>query len=268
MRKLAVIGHPISHSLSPVMQNAALAAAGLGGEWLYEAIDIAPEQLPQRLAELAGSGEYGGLNVTVPHKEAALAQATSASQAAREIGAANTLSFDGEGNIHADNTDAPGLLAAIGSPVEGSRALVLGAGGAARAVVWALAGAGAEVCIWARRNEAATALASEFSCRAWADGDAASAFDLIVNASAAGLGDGRALVHLPLEAGDLREVQIVVDMVYGERENDLTAAARAAGCRVVDGLEILVRQGALSFAIWTGQEPSLDVMRAALRDRA
>lgn len=266
MKKLAVIGHPVSHSRSPAMQNAALAAAGLGGEWSYGAMDIDPDDLAERLRELAEGGEYGGLNVTVPHKEAALAAATSASPAAREIGAANTLTFGEDGEIHADNTDAPGLLAAIGAPVAGLRALVLGAGGAARAAVWTLARAGAEVTVWARRPEAAAALAEEFGAGPWREGMGSRDFGLIVNASAAGLGDGEALRHLPLRAEELSDGKVVVDMVYGEQPTDLTAAALRAGCRVVDGLEILVRQGALSFEIWTGREASLDVMRRALRE--
>lgn len=264
MKKLAVIGHPVSHSRSPAMQNAALAAAGLSGDWHYGAIDIEPAALTERLGVLARGGEYAGLNVTVPHKEAALALAASASPAAREIGAANTLTFAEAGKIHADNTDAPGLLAAIGEPVAGWPALVLGAGGAARAVVWALAGAGAEVSVWARRPEAATELAGRFGASPWRREQRPRDFRLIVNASAAGLGDGKALPHLPLSAADLQRGQVLADMVYGARPTDLTSAALQAGCRVVDGLEILVRQGALSFEIWTGRAPSLAVMRRAL----
>ena len=269
MRRLAVIGHPVAHSRSPAMQNAALAAAGLADEWRYEAIDIPPEQLESRLRELASGGEYAGLNVTVPHKEAALAAADSSSQAAREIGAANTLVFGSHGAIHAENTDAPGLLAAIDGPVEGQAALVLGAGGAARAVVWALVGAGAAVSIWARRPERAEALAGALGGTAWMAGRdrpaSAADFDLIVNAPAAGLGDGQALRHLPITAAELHAGQTLVDMVYGERPTDLALAAEAAGARLIDGLEILVRQGALSFAIWTGREASLETMRRAAR---
>lgn len=269
MRRLAVVGHPVAHSRSPDMHNAALEAAGLAGEWRYEALDIAPEQFVPRLTQIAGSGEYAGLNVTVPHKEAALGVAGSATTAAKEIGAANTLVFDADGGIHADNTDAPGLITAIDEPVGGRRALVLGAGGAARAVVWALVREGARVSIWARRPERAAALAAELGGENWMPGEqrpaSASDFELIVNASAAGLGDGLALPHLPLTGADLHSEQTLVDMVYGERPTDLSQAAVAAGARLVDGLEILVRQGALSFRIWTGRDPSLEVMRRAVR---
>ena len=269
MKRLAVVGHPVGHSRSPVMQNAALEEAGLAGEWRYEALDIAPDQFASKLAEIADSGEFAGLNVTVPHKEAALAAADSASDAASEIGAANTLVFGEDGRIYADNTDAPGLIAAIDEPIAGRRALVLGAGGAARAVVWALVREGAEVSIWARRPERAEALAKELGGEAWTSegGVPASAgdYEVIVNASSAGLGDGLALPHLPITAADLHAGQTLVDMVYGKGTTDLSDAAVGAGARLIDGREILVRQGALSFKIWTGREPSLEVMRRAVR---
>lgn len=264
MRRLAVIGHPVAHSRSPAMHNAALAELGLGEGWRYEALDIPPARFADRLRGLARDPEFVGVNITVPHKEAALRLADTGSRAAREIGAANTLTFDPQGRIHAENTDAPGLIDAIASPVAGRRALVLGAGGAARAVVWALVGEGAAVSIWARRPSAAAQLADEFKSGAWQGGEVAS-FDLIVNASAAGLEDGKALRHLPVAATALHGDQVVVDMVYGANPTDLTLAAEQAGCRVIDGLEILVRQGARSFTIWTGREAPIETMRKAAR---
>lgn len=272
-RLLAVIGYPVAHSRSPVMQNAALRATGLGDTWSYGAIEIPPQEAAGRIRELARDGRYAGINVTVPHKQVALEVADSASDAASRIGAANTLVFSPSGAIHAENTDAPGLIDAIGDSPDSSKALVLGAGGAARAVVWALDRAGADVHIWARRPEKAAQLASELGGKAWQPGEGGvrdgSDFDLIVNASAAGLADGRALQHLPVDPSRLRSGQTVVDMVYGEQATDLTVAARRAGSRVVDGLEILVRQGARSFTIWTGLEAPLEVMRrtAAGSDR-
>ena len=138
MKRLAVLGHPVGHSRSPAMQNAALAELGLAGEWSYEAIDVAPDEFEPRVRAMPGEG-FVGANVTVPHKGAALALADALSETAREIGAANTLSF-ADGEIRADNTDAQGLLDALpGLAGAATRALVLGAGGAARAVVWALA---------------------------------------------------------------------------------------------------------------------------------
>ncbi len=268
MRLLAVIGYPVSHSRSPAMQNAALAELGLAGEWEYGAVEVAPEELEARVRELAGAG-YAGANVTVPHKEAALALADSASETASEIGAANTLSFapgaeTGVPTISAENTDAGGLIAALPSSPRGKRALVLGAGGAARAVVWALARAGAAVAVWNRTAERAERIAAELGGEPVAD-PAASEYELIVNTSSVGLGGEDPFAHLPLSADDFEAEQVVVDMVYGERPSALLAAADAAGATTVDGLEVLVQQGALSLELWTGRRAPLDTMRAAAR---
>jgi shikimate dehydrogenase len=260
--KLAVIGFPVAHSRSPAMQNAALEALGLAGEWSYRAVEATPAAFEMTVRELASLG-YAGLNVTVPHKEAALALADEASDAARQIGAANTLSFSGK-RIAADNTDAGGLLASLPEPPRGSRALVLGAGGAARAVVWALVGEGATVEVWNRTPERAARLCEELGGSPVAEPDQTGC-GLIVNTSAAGLKGEDPFEHLPLAADRFAAGQVVVDMVYGDRPSPLLAAGAAAGARTVDGLEILVQQGALSLRIWTGLEPPIEVMRAAAR---
>jgi shikimate dehydrogenase len=262
MKRLAVLGHPVSHSRSPAMHNAALDDLGLAGEFSYEAIDVEPSKFAGFVARMRGEG-FAGANVTVPHKHAALEAADRATPAAKEIGAANTLSFGGDG-IRADNTDAPGLLGALAEPVDGKRALLLGAGGAGRAVLWALNGAGAHVSIWNRTAARADELAGELGGAPDPDPDP-SGYDLIVNASAAGLGGRGGLEDLPLNEDSFRPGQTVVDMVYGTEPSTLLAAAADAGARTVDGLEILVRQGALSFTTWTGREPSLEVMRRAAR---
>lgn len=273
MPRLAVIGHPVAHSRSPAMQNAALAALGLGEEWSYEAIDVAPEDFAAKVGEMAMEG-FAGANVTVPHKHAALALADEASAAVREIGAANTFSFleDRTANddvsvrpwIVADNTDAPGLLAALPASPRGKRALVLGAGGAARAAVWALAGKGAEVDVWNRTASRAEALAAELGGRAVEDPNQGE-YALIVNTTAVGLAGEEPFEHLPLSPGCFDAAQVIVDMVYGERPSPILAAAEAADAVTVDGLEILAQQGALSLRIWTEREPPIDVMRAAAR---
>jgi shikimate dehydrogenase len=293
---LAVIGHPVAHSRSPDMQTAALTELGLAGEWTYGAIDVAPEDFEAEIAELAVAGEYAGVNVTVPHKQAALAMADVATDGARAIGAANTLSFS-DGRIAAANTDAGGLLRSLPSSLAGGgdagvgdaparRALVLGAGGAARAAIWALAhgGDGAappgegrpddepgstlipsfEVDVWNRTPERAAAVAAELGARSVAAPDPAD-YALIVNTTAVGLGGEDPFEHLPLGTDSFVPGQVVVDMVYGEEPSPLLAAAAAAGALTVDGLEMLVQQGALSLRIWTGEEPSLEAMRAALR---
>lgn len=249
------------------MQNAALADLGLAGEWDYGAIDVAPEEFAARVRSLPGEG-YVGVNVTVPHKEAALALADEASERATEIGAANTLSF-AAGGIAAENTDAGGLLAALPASPKGQRALVLGAGGAARAALWALLSAGSGVDVWNRTPERARSLTGELGGNpVEPEGDgrlAASGYGLIVNTTTVGLGGSGGLGELRLDPGAFSPSQTVVDLVYGGGESELLAAAREAGATVVDGLEMLVRQGAESLRIWTGRDPSLAVMREAAR---
>jgi shikimate dehydrogenase len=272
MNRLAVLGQPIAHSLSPRMHSAAFAALGLADEWSYEAIELSPEGFAAGVADLRERG-YVGANVTVPHKRAALELADEASEAARAIGAANTLSF-GPGGVAADNTDAPGLIASLPGPVEGSRVLVLGAGGAARAAVWALLGAGAAVDVRNRTSARAEELVAEIGGTAVpaAGPIELSAYDVVVNATSVGLAKpgadvretGSDLKKLGIEADGLDEHLILVDMVYGTRATELVAAGSRGGARVVDGLEILIRQGSLSFRIWTGLEPPLQAMREAI----
>ena len=270
MPRLAVLGQPISHSRSPAMQAAALAELGLAAEWSYEAIEVAPADFEARVRGLAAAG-FVGANVTVPHKVAALGLAGEASEAARAIGAANTLSFPG-GRIAAENTDATGFLDSLPAPPAGKRALVLGAGGSARAVVWALVTQGADVSIWNRTPERAERLAAELGASvATSDppggGQGAASFDLVVNATTVGMGTSRGsaadLKSLPLRADSLNGIHQLVDLAYGTAETELARAARAHGATVIDGIEVLVRQGAASLRIWTGLEPPIDVMRRA-----
>ena len=147
LTRLGVLGWPVAHSRSPAMQNAALQAAGLTG-WRYQRLPVAPALFAETVRALPGAG-FAGANVTIPHKEAALALADEATATARAIGAANTLSFGPDGAIAADNTDAPGLLAALGD-LRPRSALILGAGGSARAAAYALAQTGAAVAVWNR----------------------------------------------------------------------------------------------------------------------
>jgi len=149
MGRLGVLGWPVAHSRSPAMHNAAFAALGMRG-WRYQRLPVPPHLFAETVRSLGASGLLGA-NVTIPHKHAALTLATEASAAAREIGAANTLTFGPDGAIAAENTDAPGLIAALAEPVSGMRVQVLGAGGSARAAVWGLREAGAaEVSVWNR----------------------------------------------------------------------------------------------------------------------
>lgn len=272
MPKLAVLGHPVAHSRSPAMHTAALAEMGLGDEWSYEAIDVVPEDFEGLVASLSAL-EFAGVNVTVPHKLAALAVADSVSTAAREIGAANTLTFADGGEVIAENTDAPGIVEAIDSPVTGMKAIVLGAGGSARAAIWALHNAGAGTHVWNRTPAKAGALALEFGVQHRETGEElldVSEFDLVINATTVGLEQAATraptqadLKAHPVDADSIDATKTVVDLVYGTHETALAAHARARGARVVDGLEVLVRQGAASLLIWTGIEPPLETMRRA-----
>jgi shikimate dehydrogenase len=247
------------------MHRAALHALGLS-EWSYQRLPVPPELFAETVRALPASG-FAGANVTIPHKAAALALATDATPAARAIGAANTLSFPGDGAIEADNTDAPGLLAALPEPPRDARALVLGAGGSARAAVWALREAGAaEVLVWNRTGSRARDLAGDLG--AWAVEAPAPPVDLLVNCTAVGLAPEDDLSDaLPGLPQLLAAARCVVDLAYGEHETRLIAQARAAGAHTVDGLEVLARQGALSLERWTGRAAPLEVMRSAASAR-
>lgn len=244
------------------MHGAALGALGLAGSWSYQLLPIPPEAFAETVSALPEQG-FCGINVTIPHKQAALDLADTATESAAAIGAANTLTFLADGGIEAGNTDAPGVLAAIDREVAGASALVLGAGGSARAVVWALLNAGAaSVAVWNRTPERAIALASDLGAD---QVDAPVAADLLVNCTSVGL-RGEPLNDLPIGAEQISEFEAVVDLVYTPSATALVKAADAAGVPTVDGLEVLVRQGAFSLQRWTGLEPPLDIMRAGARD--
>jgi shikimate dehydrogenase len=263
MTRLGVCGWPVAHSRSPQMHNAALRTLGLS-DWRYQRLPLPPERFAETIRALPRAG-FRGVNVTIPHKEAALALATKATETARAVGAANTLTFEPDGTIEADNTDAGGFLAALPGSVYGKTALVLGAGGAARAVVYALRQAGAaEVRIWNRTPERAAALAAELGATV---GSAPG--DVIVNCTSVGLHDPELpFKALPLNADDLHAGRLVVDLVYRHGGTLLLRTARANGAEVADGLEILVAQGAASLERWTGRTAPDAAMREAVADTA
>lgn len=274
MKRLAVLGSPVAHSRSPAMHGAALAELGLNGSWSYEAIEVSAEELPGLLERLPWDG-FVGVNVTIPHKSAALALADECSPAAAAIGAANTLSFGPDG-IRAENTDAPGLLAALPAAPAGRRALVLGAGGAGRAAVWALLSAGAEVTVWNRTAERAARVASELGARALEPGasPAPEEYEILVNTTSVGLGtldppakSPATFKLLGFGADQLTDRLVVVDLAYGEAETELVKVARERGAEAIDGLEVLVRQGAESLRIWTGLDPPLEAIRRGARQQ-
>jgi shikimate dehydrogenase len=263
LTRLGVAGWPVAHSRSPAMHNAALAAVGLE-RWRYQHLPLPPELFAEAVRALPAVG-FAGINVTIPHKEAALALADDATATARAIGAANTLTFGPDGAAHADNTDAPGLIAALGDD-RPRTAVVLGAGGSARAVVYALAQIGAAVKVWNRTAERARSLAYEFGAEAVQELPPA---DLLVNCTSVGLVDpSRTFKDLPVEVDALGEYACVVDLVYRAGGTGLLREAKRTGSRAIDGIEILVRQGALSFERWTGRAAPLEIMRRAARGTA
>ena len=272
--RLGVLGWPVAHSRSPAMHNAALAAAALDG-WRYQLLPVPPALFPETVRALPGAG-FRGVNVTIPHKHAALAVATAPTARARAIGAANTLLFEPDGTIRADNTDAPGLIASLPFPIAGRRALVLGAGGSARAAVWALIdavahglrAAGFHVFVWNRTTARAERLCSELGGIPVQDAPSA---NVLINCTSSGLdASDWTLKHVPVNADELERYECVVDFVYTKPAHAGTAlvqAARARSIPVVDGFELLVAQGALAFEQFTSRPAPTELMRAAARGR-
>jgi shikimate dehydrogenase len=263
--RLGVLGWPVAHSRSPAMHEAAFAALGLEG-FSYQLLPVPPELFEETVRALPQAG-FIGANVTVPHKSAALALADSASTSARAIGAANTLSFARDGQIRAENTDAPGLLAALPLDPRDCTAVVLGAGGTARSTAWALIGAGAQVAVWNRTEQRARTLAENLGARAIRRPIVA---DLLLNCTTVGLDESSmdaklVLQTLALDTDLLARYACIVDFVYGRGETRLLATARELGVRTIDGIEILVAQGALSFELWTGMAAPRAAMARAAR---
>ncbi|MFL5823342.1 MAG: shikimate dehydrogenase family protein [Solirubrobacteraceae bacterium] len=259
--RLGVLGWPVGHSRSPQMHNAALRASGLEG-WRYQLLPVPPKLFAETVRALPGAG-FRGVNVTIPHKEAALALADRPSSSAQEIGAANLLIFEDDGTISAENTDAPALVRSLPRPAQGATALVLGAGGSARAAVWALREAGARVRVWNRTPERARALAEDLGVSAVPEPGPA---DFLVNCTSVGLASRAGeLKQLPVRADEIAMFECVIDFVYSSTETELIRAGRRAGKPTVDGLDLLVGQGALSFERLTGVVPQIEKMAAATR---
>jgi shikimate dehydrogenase len=265
-RVACVIGDPVEHSRSPRMHNAAAEALGL--DRVYVALRVAPADLANAVRGLRALG-VDGTNITLPHKAAAVALCDELGPEALDAGAVNTLSF-GEGVLRGDLTDGLGMLAALENVPE--RAVVLGAGGSARAAASALLRAGTRhVTVVARRLEQADRLADVLAELApGTKVDAATAVPegpvgLLVHCTP--VGGIAALKQLPVPADVIERMDAVADFAYRAdgSPTPLAEAALAAGLPVADGLELLVRQGALSFQRWTGIEPPLEVMRRAAR---
>ena len=263
-RLAAVIGSPVGHSLSPAMHNAAFRELGL--DWVYLAFEVAPGNVASAFAGIRALG-IAGLSVTIPHKAAALDEVDEATPVARAVGAVNTVVPQDGGRLLGDNTDGAGFLASLaeeGFDPAGRTCMVVGAGGAARAVVHALASVRAAEVMVANRTPAK---AESVAALAGVVGRVASTSEvgraeLVVNATPLGL-SGRTGDDLPVDAALLGPGQLVVDLVPNPPVTPLMRAARVAGSRTTGGLGMLVHQGALAFELWTGVPAPLEAMRAA-----
>jgi shikimate dehydrogenase len=263
-----VWGWPVRHSASPAMHNAAFAELGL--DWVYVPFAVDPQGIDAAVAGVRALG-IRGVNVTVPLKELVGVHLDDLTPVARRLGAVNTLYWD-SGRLVGDSTDGPGFLSALGHAglreISGKTVVVLGAGGSARAVVDALAGAGARVLVANRTREKALPLLELGAADIvdWSEdviGDAVSRSGLLVNTTSVGMvPDVEGMPPVP--AGCLTAGLVVVDLIYNPPSTRLLNAARDAGCVVQNGVEMLVRQGALSFERWTGVPAPVDAMRAAV----
>ena len=258
-RRAGVIGHPIAHSRSPAMHTAAYAELGM--DWEYVAVDVPPAGLADFVAGMAAAG-LAGVNVTIPHKQAVIPLCATLAPEAAAAGSVNTLLVR-DGAIHGESTDGRGLLWALGD-IPPADALVLGAGGAARAAVAALRAAGWEVAVSARRPDAAAELGEAVP---WPPDRAAA---LVVNATP--LGQGEKLVpgtnfSGPIDVSLLGPGATVVDLAYRRdgSETPLCAAARERGAHVIDGIEVLVGQGIFAFELLTGRPAPVEAMRRGAR---
>lgn len=267
-----VIGSPIAHSKSPQLHRHWLKAYGIAGD--YIPMDVATQDLREVLGALPKAG-FVGVNVTIPHKETILEIADLVTDRATLIGAANTLIFRKDGKIHADNTDGYGFIENLksGAPdwnAASGPAAVLGAGGAARAVIASLLDAGVpEIFVTNRTRVRAEKLADDFGKRLtivdWVQaGNILEDSALVVNTTSLGM-IGKQTMRVPLDG--LRRQTVVTDLVYTPLKTDLLAAAEAAGCVTVDGLGMLLHQAVPAFERWFGQRPVVDSLAraAALR---
>jgi shikimate dehydrogenase len=269
-RVVGIFGEPVAHSHSPTIHNAAFAALGL--DYVYVAFHVRPVALAGAVAAVRAL-DLRGVNVTVPHKERVIPLLDSLSRVARTAGAVNTI-VNRAGHLHGDNTDIVGFLASLGRHrrrVRGGRAVVIGAGGAARAVVTALQLAAVrEIRVVNRTLRRAAAIAQRFGgprtrlaalpLAALREAATLADADCVVNTTSLGWRGER---FLPLAYAATPRHCLFYDLVYG-RSTAFLRGARAARRPVMDGTEMLVRQGAAAFTLWTGRRPPLDVLRAAL----
>jgi shikimate dehydrogenase len=257
---VGLLGYPIEHSVSPAMHNAAFAHLGL--DWAYLPLPLLPDRLGEALRGLLALG-FRGANLTIPHKEQALAYLDDITPEARALGAVNTITIE-DYKLVGHNTDADGFLAALTEAGgQHQRAVVLGAGGAARAVVQALRKIGVSVTVANRTLERALRLSVDVcALDAPSLGAALKQADLLVNATPVGMWPAVEASPLP-EGLTLSPDLTVFDLVYNPLETRLLQQARLSGAKTINGLGMLVYQGAAAFRLWTGIAPPLEVMRQA-----
>lgn len=266
-RIAAIIGDPVRHSLSPAIHNAAFAAAGL--DWAYVAFEVARGQGAAAVRAMRTLG-IDGLNVTMPHKADAATAVDRLAPAARDLGVVNTIVREGSVLV-GENTDGDGFVNALrvdeGVDVAGMRCLVVGAGGAARAVVRALGLAGAaEIVVAARRPDSAASVVALAKVARLGTVEEADTVDLVVNATPVGMDDVVELdaPTLPVPAERLGAGQLVADLVYHPLVTPLLHEARARGAVAVNGLGMLVHQAAIAFRLWTGEDAPIEAMSVAV----
>ncbi|MZP28498.1 shikimate dehydrogenase [Heliobacterium undosum] len=277
---VALLGYPVKHSFSPAMHNAAFERLGLN--WRYGAHAVRPEELEKAVAGLAALG-YRGANVTVPHKEQVVSLLDLVDPSAKRLGAVNTIVISADGKTTGHNTDGTGFLRGLaqdGFSVAGASVLLLGSGGAARAVAFALLDGGARsLTVVNRTPDKAEALLDSLRQSRSAEGvtlraggwdeaflrDCAKAADLVVNATSSGMVKGDGVIPYPLPPERwLSPGPFVCDLVYNPPETALLLTARSLGCRCQNGLPMLLHQGAAAFALWTGREAPVATMAEAL----
>jgi shikimate dehydrogenase len=258
-----IIGNPVSHSLSPAMHNSGFEALGLNKVY----VPFPAEEAAEALESCRGIG-VRGLSVTIPHKERILTLIDTIDPVAEKIGAVNTLIIDKDKKIHGLNTDWIGANRALADEIDlaGKKVLLLGAGGSARAIGFGLLEAGAEVILASRTQSRLQSLAASLQCE-WCLLDEVSTVsaDALVNATAVGMMPLEKVSLVPADC--LANFPVVMDIVYAPLETQLLKDATAAGCKVINGLAMLLYQGAAQFEVWTDQEAPLEVMRAAIMKR-
>lgn len=260
-RLAAVIGSPVAHSLSPALHNAAFESAGL--DWRFVAFEVAPGRGAKAVEAMVTLG-IAALAVTAPHKRDVAAAVDEVDEAAAALESVNTVVLRPDGTTYGASTDGAGFVASLragGVDPAGMRAVVIGAGGAARSIVDALGRSGvADIAIVNRTPDTAAAAAALARVARVGTIDDVSSADLVVNATPVGMGgDGR----LPVDPERLTAGQVVADIVYHPLDTPLLQAARRIGARTVDGLGMLVHQAALQQQLWTGVVADVEVLRAA-----